>query len=76
MRDLETANSAAIHNDDRNEPTELAQAKPRDTRSWKTLYEGLQTRVNTALMLLPAIKVEKGSQDTMNAVQGLLKGNQ
>lgn len=55
-------------------PYAVPAMKPRDTKSWKTLYEGLQTRVSTAQLLLANVKVEKGSADTLNAVLGLLKG--
>lgn len=46
----------------------------RETKSYMTLYTGLQSRVDTALSLMQFVKVEKGSQEMMAAVQGLLRG--
>lgn len=47
----------------------------RETKSYMTLYTGLQSRVDTAISLLAFVKVEKGSQEMLGAVLGLLKGN-
>lgn len=48
--------------------------KTRQTRHYQQDLADLQTRVSTAKILLATLKVEKGSQDTMNAVIGLLQG--
>ena len=53
---------------------EPGESKKRQTVSYKDIAYGLQTRVDTALMLLGSVKVERGSLDTMSAVMNLLRG--
>lgn len=56
------------------EHKKMADRATRVTRSYQTELMHLQSKVTTALILLKNVKPEKGSQDTMNAVIGLLQG--
>ncbi len=53
---------------------EHTEAKKRETKSYMTLYTGLQSRVDTALLLLGNVTCDKASTQLLDAVKNLLKG--
>lgn len=76
MKEPETA----IDKNETKEPEAPVNSKrrttTRDTKSYMTLYTGLQSRVDTALLLLSNVNCDKASTQLMDAVKNLLKGNQ
>jgi len=60
------------HGSAQNPPKE---ATKRQTRSYATEAAAMRSAISMAVLLLANVKCEKGSQDTMNAVIGLLKGS-
>lgn len=56
-------------------PSPMAEKTRRVTRSYAAELTGLQIRVDTALMLMKNVKVDKGSEQVMASIQGLLRGD-